>query len=268
MQFESYAFERVDGQARLVTVAGRCIGDRAGKPVALIASLGRGGSDFDTLAADLAAQGHFAILPDPRGIGASTGPMEDVSFDDLAADVIAALENLTRGPVALVGHALGNRVSRMVAARRPDLISRIVLLACGGQVEPAADKRKALFAVFDESLSPEEHLENVRIAFFAEGNDPEPWRDGWHSDVALMQREALMSQPFDIWIAGGGRPILIVQAREDAIAPAANAEALKADLGDQVRIVELEGAGHAILPEQPARVSEIVLAELAQPVPE
>ena len=263
MEFESYSFERKDDAGRAVTVSGRTIGERQRPAVALIASLGRGSSDFD-----LAAAGYFAILPDPRGIGASDGPMESVTFDDLAADVVEVLETLTSGPVVLIGHAFGNRLARMVATRRPDLVERIILLACGGQVAPAPEVGKALFATFDEQLSPAAHLENVRIAFFAAGNDPEPWRDGWYPGVARMQVGALESLPSATWRAGGGRPILIVQALEDAVAPIANAHALRDELGNQVRIVELGSAGHAMLPEQPERVSEIVLAELAAPIAE
>jgi pimeloyl-ACP methyl ester carboxylesterase len=49
--------------------------DGDGPPVVLLPSLGRGAKDFDAIAARLVAA-HFLVLrPQPRGIGASRGPL-------------------------------------------------------------------------------------------------------------------------------------------------------------------------------------------------
>ena len=41
----------------------------AGPPVVMLPSLGRGASDFDRLAADVAAAGYRVVCPEPRGVG-------------------------------------------------------------------------------------------------------------------------------------------------------------------------------------------------------
>src|SRR5579863_2908083 len=60
-----------------------------GPAVVLLASLGRGADDFVDLAARLAAAGFCALALEPRGIGASSSPLEGVTMAGLADDVAA-----------------------------------------------------------------------------------------------------------------------------------------------------------------------------------
>ena len=64
------------------------------------------------------------------------------------------------------------------------------------------------------------------------------------------------------WGAGGGRPILILQPAEDALAPG-GAQRLRDRFPDRVALLEIPGSGHAILPEQPARIEREILRYLA-----
>lgn len=47
----------------------------AGRVICMLPSLARSGRDYDVVAAHLVAEGYRVILPDPRGFGASVGPM-------------------------------------------------------------------------------------------------------------------------------------------------------------------------------------------------
>lgn len=242
-----------------------------GPLVVLLPSLGRGASDFDDLAARIAAAGHRTAAVNPRGIGNSKGP-EPHSLGDYARDVFETIKALQPPrarepikPVVLIGHAYGNRLARAVAAKYPEAVSRLVLLASGGQIAMAPAINKALNDVFDPALSPEAHIAAVRTAFFAPGNDPEVWRDGWYGAVARQQQTAVRNSPPDTWVAGGNKPIHIIQAAQDAVAPPANAEALRAAHPDRVEVAVLENAGHAMLPEQPDRLARLVLERLVPP---
>lgn len=258
MDFSSYSFGRTDSAGRPVTLTGRSIGPGNGRQIVMLASLGRPGSDFDEVAAMLAGAGYRVTLPEPRGIGGSEGSMEGLTLHDLAEDVAAVIETQTTVPVTLLGHAFGNRLARTTAADRPELVSRVVLLACGGLMEMPERARMALIGCFDGRLPPDEHIECVRYGFFAEGNDPEVWRGGWYRNVMLMQSSAVRATPVEDWWEAGGQPILVVQALEDAIALPANAHDLKKRLGERATLVELPKAGHAMLPEQPARIVGII----------
>lgn len=234
-----------------------------GPLVVLIPSLGRGAEDFDDLAGRLATAGYRTAAINPRGIGDSAGPAAR-TLQDYAADVAEVVRFLSPGrPAVLVGHAFGNRVARATAAFAPDMVSGLILLACGGQAPIPPDAAAALRDVFDESLSADAHLTAVRTAFFAPGNDPAVWRDGWYPAVALAQQTALHATPVMSWSGGGTVDIYIVQAEADVIAPPANAEALRATYPDRVAVATLPNAGHAILPEQPERLAELVGAGLS-----
>ena len=165
-------------------------------------------------------------------------------------------------PAVLIGHAFGNRVARATAADHPEAVSGLILLAAGGQVAPAPDVAKALAEVFDTSVSPAQHRADVQKAFFAPGNDPSVWLDGWHPAAMRAQGAAVRATGADAWQGGGRADVLIVQASDDLVAPPANAEVLARAHPDRVKVVVLPHAGHAMLPEQPDQIARIVIAYL------
>jgi pimeloyl-ACP methyl ester carboxylesterase len=252
--------------------------DGSGPLVVMIASLGRGAEDFHDLAVQLANAGYTVVRAQPRGIGRSHGRMVGLSLEELASDVAMVVEGLRAGAAVLVGHAFGQRVARMLAMLRPDLVKGLVMLAAGGNVPVPPRARESLSSCFDLTLSSAAHMEHVRYAFFAPGNDPLVWRTGWYPHVARMQITAthgLGSQSVatdssettpmlgaEAWQAGGSVPILIIQGLQDAIALPENGRLLKAEFPDRVELIEIFGAGHALLPEAPQAVAEAVYAFL------
>lgn len=242
-----------------------------GPLVVLLPSLGRGANDFDDLSSRIAAAGFRTAAINPRGIGKSKGPAAH-SLADYARDVFEVITALQtergKGPVkpaVLIGHAYGNRLARAVASQYPEAVSSLILLASGGQVAMAPAVAKALFDVFDTSLSPEAHLTAVQTAFFAPGNDPQIWSGGWFGEVAMQQQLAIKNSPVETWSDGGSATIYIIQAAQDLVAPPSNAEALHAAHPGRVEIAILENAGHAMLPEQPEDLARLVLGRLTSP---
>jgi pimeloyl-ACP methyl ester carboxylesterase len=250
----------------------------SGPLVVMIASLGRPAQDFDDLSRRVAAAGFTAIRPQPRGIGKSAGPMLGTSLMDLVGDVALVVERLAAGPAVFIGHAFGQRVGRMLATARPDLVMGIVMLAAGGRIPVPQRAREALSNCFDLALPDDRRIENIRYAFFAPGNDPTVWRSGWYPEVARMQRattvgldrnipDAAQSEggraaSVDAWWAGGTAPLLVIQGLQDTVALPENGRLLKAEFGDRVQLTEIDRAGHALLPEQPEIVATNVLAFL------
>jgi pimeloyl-ACP methyl ester carboxylesterase len=107
-----------------------------------------------------------------------------------------------------------------------------------------------------------DRLADLRIAFFAKGQDASAWLTGWYPDAAKLERNAGAATPVRLWWTAGSARVLLVQALEDPIAPPANAAALKRDLGDRLSLVDLPHASHAMLPEQPAALSAVLVAYL------
>jgi pimeloyl-ACP methyl ester carboxylesterase len=232
--------------------------DGKGSAVLMIASLGRPASDFDELSASLVAAGYTTIRPQPRGIEGCTGPTSGLSLRDLAADAMAAAPH--DGPIIVIGHDFGQRVARMIAALYPDRVETVVMLGAGGKVPMRSGAGEALRAVFDPALPSDKHMDAVRSAFFAPGNDPEVWRGGWYPAVARMQvAAAKASRAEEWWGAGKARLLVVVGLHQHVVAPPDNGRLIKDEFGDRVTLQEIDGAGHAMLPERPKQVAAAVL---------
>jgi pimeloyl-ACP methyl ester carboxylesterase len=222
--------------------------------VVLIPSLGRPASDFDSLRDSLGSAGFTAIGIDPKPtfIGKPT-------LHDLAADTITQIDAMGVEKFHLIGHAFGNRLSRCITADFTSRILSLTLLAAGGLVEPEEHIWAALAACYDTTLSDDEHMKNVKMGFFAEGNDPSVWRDGWFSEVMKYQRSAVLRTPREEWWNASVDRVLVVQALQDAIAPVENGRRYVSESAPHARLVEIDGAGHAMLPEQPEAIASVVI---------
>jgi pimeloyl-ACP methyl ester carboxylesterase len=229
----------------------------SGPLVVLLPSLGRGAEDFDAIAAAL-AKAHFRVLrPQPRGIGHSTGPLTGITLHDYADDVAAVVEQAKGGPAFVVGHAFGNRVARLLATVRPDLVRAVGLIAANVGRDPSPpDVRASIKASADLSLPQEQRLAALQFAFFAPGNDAHAWLEGWHPDALAAERIAGDKTPREEDYAAGHAPVLYLQPDHDPLASVDNAAEYKRALGDRVTIVVVPKSGHAVITEQPAFVAD------------
>ncbi len=77
------------------------------------------------------------------------------------------------------------------------------------------------------------------------------------------QRAASLATPRDDWqSAPGEMPYLFVQGRLDIAATVSYAQALRAQYGSRIDVVEIPEAGHFLPLEQPKAVAEAVIAFL------
>jgi pimeloyl-ACP methyl ester carboxylesterase len=215
--------------------------------VVLIPALGRGASDYDHLANAL-TQAAFEPLPlEPDVLGPT--------LHEVAASVAGAIERRAARSAHVVGHAAGNRVARCLAADRPDLVRSVTLLAAGGLVPPAPEVAEVM-----RRLLRDRNASDVAFALFAPGNDPTSWVDGWSAERARALSAAVAATPVDHWWLAGSAPLLVVQGIEDRVAVPENGRRLVAEAGtDRARLVEIAGAGHALLPERPDEVAAAVI---------
>ncbi len=229
----------------------------AGPLIVLLPSLGRGAEDFDPIAERLAAAGFRVLRPQPRGIGRSKGPMAGIDLHDYASDVAAAIEHAAGGPAFVVGHAFGNRVARLLATLRPDLVRAVSLVAANVGRDPSPPKvRAAIRNSADPSLPDAERLAALRYAFFAPRNDASSWLRGWHPDVLAAERVAGDRTPREEDYAAGNAPVLYLQPDHDPLAHVENAQEYRRALGDRVTVVVIPHASHAAIAEQPGFIAE------------
>jgi pimeloyl-ACP methyl ester carboxylesterase len=242
-------------------VAIEVLAQGSGEPIVLLPSLGRGAGDFDPIAQRLADAGFRVLRPQPRGIGASRGPMTGIDLHDYAADVAAVIAHDGGGAAAfVVGHAFGNRVARMLATDRPELVRAVALVAANvGHAPSPPEVRAAIRASADPSLPDAERLAALQFAFFAPGNDARAWLEGWHPDVLAAQRIAGDRTSREADYAAGAAPILYLQPDHDPLAHAQDADEFKQALGERVTIVGVKNCSHAAVAEAPDAISDALI---------
>lgn len=262
------------GTERITQVEGRQLAyyvSGEGAPVILLASLGREASDFNELASALNAAGYRTIAFQGHGIGRTDLPEDDFSLLDIANDlsVIVESEVADTEQLIVIGHAFGNRVARAFATQNDERVRALVLIASGGRKDIPEKASSSLRAIFNPLRPFLQRKADVDFAFFADGNAiPDYWTRGWHTQTAIWQGKAA-GQPYEQWGAGGTKPMLVLQADEDEIAPPADAGIpLAREFPDRVKLVVVRGTGHAFLPERPDEVaSQIVrfIGEMGSP---
>ena len=235
----------------------------AGLRVVMLPSLGRGAEDFEDLAAQVAAAGFRALRLQPRGLGASSGALKNITLHDLAADVAEVVKQDGGDTFVVVGHAFGNFVARTSAADYPKMVKAVILLAATHTWPLAAELRESINKSHEMSLPDAVRLKHLQHVFFAPGNDARVWLGGWNEDVMHAERGATESTPKEEWWTAGSAPVLDVVAVSDPLSPPDSTACYRDQWGaDRVEIVQIPNASHALLPEQPAAVAAAVIGYL------
>ncbi|MBP0112838.1 alpha/beta fold hydrolase [Bradyrhizobium vignae] len=230
----------------------------SGEALVLLANAGCSTGYFDPLAGRLAAGGLQIVAINMRGVGSSTGPLDGVSLQDLAADVAGVIEMLGCAPAHILGHAFGNRVARCLAADRPELVRSLILLAAGGLIALATPLGTA-FRNAGEARRTGPECAALGARWLSPASDPNVLQpvECW-PQVHIAQIATSRLTPLEHWWTGGTAPMLVVQGLDDDAAPPGNGHALRNTLGNRVTLVDIPQAGHFMLLEQPEPVFDAV----------
>lgn len=264
---ESIRFHAADGVA-LHALSWSARGGADDRPTTLL--LHGGGANahwWDHLAPALSRLGPLVAL-DFRGHGDSEHPEERVvgAFND---DLEALVAHLGRDDVHLVGHSLGAAVALDHASRHPRTRSAVLVdLARGSARGSGRRARLALalrrtyatraeaierFRFLPESSHPDDALRRT-IAEHSVREEPDG-RFGYKFDGAWFSLPAKpRPDPADVTC-----PVLLVRGAESHLLSVEAAEAFVGDL-PRGRFVEIAEAGHHVLIDRPARLSEAIAA--------
>jgi pimeloyl-ACP methyl ester carboxylesterase len=77
------------------------------------------------------AERFHVYTPDRRGHGRTPDVEGPITYQLMAEDTIAFLEQVVGGPAHLVGHSDGAVVAMLVAMQRPELVRRLVMISGG-----------------------------------------------------------------------------------------------------------------------------------------
>jgi pimeloyl-ACP methyl ester carboxylesterase len=206
---------------------------------------------------------------DFRGHGSSE-PAASYTIADLAGDAIAFLERVVGGPAHVVGHSLGSIVAQRVAAQRPDLVLKLVLIGAAPTAanNPDLSGLRAELAKYTDSVPVPFVEEFQRSTVFApvsedviNGYIAESLKvdiSAWHGALA-----GLVDEPADA-ARSLGVSTLVISGEKDGLFGAETQEAL-ARLLSAPRRVHYPDAGHAPHWEFPARVAADIEAFLGAP---
>lgn len=230
-----------------------------GPAILILPSLGRDGlGDYDATAQWLAGMGWRVLRPQPRGVAASSGPMDGVLLLELARDIAEVIRQQGGGRAVLVGHAYGNYVARMTAVAHPEIVRGVVLAAAAAR--GLAPETVAAPAIAGDLQRPEaERLAALQFAFFAPGHDARPWLAGWYPATQAMQAASSRgSVTADAWWHAGQAPLLELIPDADPFKPRAHWHQLRDEFGGRVTAQVITNASHALFPEQPQAVAEAI----------
>jgi 3-oxoadipate enol-lactonase len=106
-----------------------CEIEGAGAPVLLIGGLGADLNLHKAIITGLATRGHRVVAFDNRGAGRSDTPDVPYTIGMFAHDTLGLMDVLHLDRVDFIGISMGGRIAIELAARYPDRVDRLVLVA-------------------------------------------------------------------------------------------------------------------------------------------
>jgi pimeloyl-ACP methyl ester carboxylesterase len=240
----------------------------AGPAIVIIPSYGRdGGDDYNYFTNSLVDAGYLVLRPQPRGTFGSTGPLTNVTLEDLAADIATVIDTLGRGRAIVIGHAFGTFLAKVSAVLYPEKIPAIVV-AAPGAINLPADIAGMPFITGNTSLPIPERLQALQKAFFAPNHDSHIWLEGWYPDVLAMEHEAVQSYGSltSHWAGANTTQVLEVIPADDPFQPKTEWNVTTTLYPNRATSQVIADASHALFPEQGKAIFEAVLPWLKQQV--
>jgi len=212
------------------------------------------------------------LLLDPRGTGESPDPGTAFGVEQLAGDVLLAMDAAGVERAHLVGHSLGASVGVVIAARDPSRVSRLV--ACS----PATIADARLEAVFDlwDGLAASSvtrhvlHLALVMDAFGRGAFDNGTVRaivdemDRNPMERATIRHFVACDRTIDLnpIMRSVDAKTLVIAGAQDALTGVEQARTLAGGIGD-ARLELIDGAGHSPHLETPMTFARLVSSFLS-----
>jgi pimeloyl-ACP methyl ester carboxylesterase len=214
------------------------------------------------------------IAWDHRGQGQSASDdRHHIGIELVTGDAIRLIEKLAPGPVHFAGLSMGGFVGMRIAARRPDLVTSLILLETSSEPEPVENVPRYRLLSKISRVIP--------LSWLASRIGPIMLGASFRSDPArkaeVKSAVQTMTARKDIWRAVAGVvdrpgvthelahitcPTLVVVGEEDTATVPAKAELIASHIAG-AKLVRIPKAGHSSSIEEPAAVTAAIADFLA-----
>lgn len=242
----------------------------SGTPLLLLHGLGSSGEDWEHQVAAFSGS-YDLIVPDFRGHGRSSKPSGPYSIEQFGSDMVALIEKLETGPLLIVGISLGGMVAFQIAAGRPDLVEKLIVVNALPTFETKRLSQKiqlAIRKVITRRLSMEK-IGDVLSKRLLPGDDKAEQRatmvERWARNDK-MAYEATFRAILD-WdgvadaMATTDVPITVISSELDYIG--LEDKRPYVDAMPTAEIVVIDGAHHGVPMEYPGRFNQVLEEVLA-----
>ncbi|MHB8691208.1 MAG: alpha/beta fold hydrolase [Solirubrobacteraceae bacterium] len=234
------------------------LGPSGAHPVVFIAGFGLSHPVWDGEVRDLLAAGHRVVCIDLRGTGRSDKPAAGYDVERLTQDVERVCDALGITQATFVGWSFGGQISFHLAATRPQLVAKLVLLASTAvrasrsDAFPFRDPPEALLDILQGG--ERRNRLRARRRTIAGGFATQPPDTDTHdflirvslempSWAAVACYESYLLSDFVDEIERVTQPVLQIVGDSDPVTPLEAVEWLGARLADS-RTTVLQGCGH------------------------
>lgn len=196
------------------------------------------------------ARRYRVVIPDMVGFGRSRirGPLPDIP--GIAALLGEWMERAAPGAAHLVGHSMGGQLALHLAARRPELLGRLVLVGAAGIPRPLTPAYALRFA---RELAPPTRWGDPAFLPVIAG-------DAFSAGPLTLMRAATCLLRDDVRPLLGkiAVPTLIIWGARDAWVPLAHGRELRQQIPGS-RLLVLRGAAHNAMVDRPGAFNTAVL---------
>ena len=258
--------QQIDVEGR--RFAWRAVGN--GPPLLLVNGYAATGGDWDPTFLVGLTESFQVICPDNRGMGGSDLGDAELTVDGMATDLEALLDALGIQGLPVVGWSMGGFVAQRLAARAPQRVTALTLIATDpGAPDGIPLGDEAWARLIDHSGTPREQASRLIALLFppplaAEidrrfGDFVAEARARLSPQALKAQEEVMLAWHREPQPASAGHvpPTQILHGELDEVIPAANVTPLAARWPG-ARTETFPGCGHAVMAQEPQRLVQSI----------
>lgn len=194
----------------------------AGKPLIFLHSLGRASRSYQE-ALPILAESYAVYALDSLGHGRSSKPKRDFLIPDFSESVAQLMAALKIPKAVVVGNSIGATIALDLAARRPELVEKLVLVGCPGWTTQA--EREERYEMHRQQMNAQGqpkpytmddiklNFRNPTVEMLAQINEDRAMAGEW---LLRSSRALMLYDPLPTW-ARVKCPTSLIYGRQDML---------------------------------------------------